>query len=286
MRAGLGLTAAGAVVVAALAGCGSGGSPLAAATLDPAASLQAQPSPTATLTWAQRDCEGATAVVNDVAGPVEHQDADGVVRAGQMAATDVSLVEESLLESEGDEEITSVAGAATGVLGEIEAMASEAAQYKDGFGSWLNVTDQAPQLANDYKSLESACSAAGVTIGGDESRPAVPTAVPNAYNVGCPTSGQLFAAWNAAPDSIRETWTSLGLTGFRDTQCWKQWVTAKPVASDNEDVEQIIFTDNSGQIAVLPGTQSGFSEFMAAVCGNTGAPSSWTTKADGSTSCS
>ena len=168
MRVGTGLAVSGVLVMAAAAGCGSGGSPLKAATLAPeqaaAASVQAQPSVAATLTWAQRDCGVVTAVVNDLAGPVEQQDAAGVVRAGQMAQTGESLVEESLFESAGDEEITNVAGAATGVLGEIEAMASEAAQYEDGLGSWLDVTDREPQLASYFKSLESACSAAGVTI--------------------------------------------------------------------------------------------------------------------------
>jgi len=170
MRAGLGLAAAGAVAVAALAGCGSGGSPLTAATLAPeqaaatAGSVQAQPTPTATLTWAQRDCQMATAVVNDVAGPVEQQDAAGVVSAGQVAQTGESVVEESLVESAGDEEVTSIGGAATDVLTVIAGMASEASQYEDGFGSWADVTDQAPQLSSYFKSLESACSAAGITI--------------------------------------------------------------------------------------------------------------------------
>jgi hypothetical protein len=164
MRAGLGLAAGGAVLVTVLAGCALGGSPLTAATLTTSASAEAQPSVTATLTWAQRDCGIATDVVNDVAGPVEQQDVAGVVSAGQMAQTDESLVEESLFESAGDEEITHLAGDAIGVLAEIEAMGSEAAQFEDGFGSWSDVTDQEPQLANYFKSLQSACSAAGVTI--------------------------------------------------------------------------------------------------------------------------
>lgn len=169
MRAGLGL-AAGAVVMAAVVGCGSGESSLTAATLAPeqaatAASVEAQPSVAATETWAQRDCEVTTVVVNDVAGPVEQQDVAGVVQAGQMAQTGVALVEESVVESAGDEEgITNVVGAATDLLAQVEGMATEAAQYEDGFGSWSSVTDQEPGLATDFKNLESACSAAGVTI--------------------------------------------------------------------------------------------------------------------------
>ena len=165
------MAAGGAVLVTALAGCGLGGSSPTAATLAPeqaaatAASVQAQPSVAATLTWAQRDCEIAAAVVNDVAAPVEQQDAAGVVNAGQMAQTGVSVVDESVLDTTGVEEgLTNVVGAATDVLAEVEAMASEAAQLEDGFGSWSDVSDQEPQLATYFKSLQSACSAAGVTI--------------------------------------------------------------------------------------------------------------------------
>lgn len=171
MRTGLGLATGGAVLVAALAGCGLGGSSPTAATLSPeqavttAASVQAQPSVAATLTWAQRDCEVAVAAVNDVAAPVEQQDAAGVVSAGQTAQAGVSVVDESVLDSTGVQEgLTNVVGAATDVLAEVEAMAAEAAQFEDGYGSWLNVTDQEPQLATYFKSLQSACSAAGVAI--------------------------------------------------------------------------------------------------------------------------
>lgn len=298
MRAGLGLPAAGVAIVALLAGCGLGRSPLAAATLDPtqavsgtSASAQPSASPVSpALAMARQDCETAVQAFNAVAGPLQDHNAGGVAAAAEAANADLSEIgAEDVEDGAAIAEYPAAVSDVQGLLAGIALTEAQAVTYEDDGGTWSAFTSDELEIVGDFKALDSACSAIGVTIGGDESQPAataVPSAAPSSYSAGCPTSGQLLAAWNATPDSVRETWTSLSLTGFQNTECWKQWVTAKPIASDNEDVEQIIFTDDDGQIAVLPGTQSGFSEFMAAVCGNTGAPSSWTTKADGSTSCS
>lgn len=268
MKAGLGLSVASAVVVAALAGCASGGAP------PTAASLQAQPSATATLTWVQRDCLAATTALNDVAGPLERQDAAGVVAAGRLAQTEDPVVNESVAQAGGDAEIPMVAEYAGAVLMQIVAMGEYAASYEDGGTSWSLVTGEDGTLVADFKSLESECSAAGVTIGGDDSQPAataVPSAAPSSYSVGCPTSDQLLAAWNAAPASVRDSWVSgLTPTGFTGTQCWSQWVVSNPVVQANGTV---IFTDTNGQLAVFP--ESDLSEFDTAVCGVAGIGAAW-----------
>lgn len=281
MRGGLGLAAAGAVLVMSLAGCRSGGSSPSAA------SLEAQPSVTATLTWVQRDCLAAAAAMNDVAGPLERQDAAGVVAAGRLAETNGSLVNESVAQSGSDAEIPHVAEYAGAVLMQIVGMGEYAVAYEDGKTSWSLVTGEDDTLVSDFKSLESACSAAGAAIGGGDSQPAG-TAAPGTaasrrpstssqsqasdpYSVGCPASGQLLVAWNAAPAAVRDSWISgLTPTRFTGTECWHQWVVSNPVVQANGTV---IFTDTNGRLAVLPESQ--LSEFDAAVCGVPGIGAAW-----------
>lgn len=268
MRAGLGLAAAGAVVVAALAGCGSGGSPLTAATPAPAASGQAQPSAVPSSLLAQRDCGFAAYVLNSVAGPLEKQDAAGVVAAAELAQHDNSIV------GTGSDlvEYPNVVLYAKTVLSEVVTIGNNAVAYEQSGASWSVVTSAEPALADSFKSLESACSAAGVTIDGSQAAvtPA-PSITSNPYSAGCPTSDQLLAAWNAAPASARDSWvTGLTPTGFTGTQCWHQWVVSNPVVQANGTV---IFTDVNGQIAVFPASE--LSEFDAAVCGVPGIGLVW-----------
>lgn len=314
MRAGLRLTAVGAIV-ALLAGCGLGGSPLTAATLNPtraasatAASAQSPASPVSSaLAMARQDCVTAVRAFNAVAGPLQEQDGAGVAAAAEAANTDLSEIG---VEDVGDDgapitEYPAPVSDAQDLLGAIAITETPAVLYEDGQGTWSAVTPYELEIVGDFKALDSACSAIGVTIGGGDSQPAAtlvpsaaasaqqsaysPSTASNPYSVGCPTSSQLFAAWSATSTSVQETWTWVPLAGFENVECWKQWVSAEPIASENEDnqeVKEIVFMDNDGQIGVLPGDQSGMSEFMGAVCGNVGAPPNWTTKADGSTSCS
>ena len=93
---------------------------------------------------------------------------------------------------------------------------------------------------------------------------------PDPYSVGCPTSAQLLAAWNAAAASARASWTTLTVTGFFGTECWQRWVVTNPIMQGNGPA---IFTDTSGQLALFPATD--LSEFDAAVCGVAGSPSDW-----------
>jgi hypothetical protein len=266
MKAGLGL-AAGAVVVATLAGCGSGGAPLTAA------SLRAKPSATATLTWVQRDCLAATAAMNDVAGPLERQDAAGVVAAGRLARTEESVVGESEVGSGSTiTEYPYVVESADAVLGEIVIIANDAAANEDYGMSWSAVTEGGVALASTFRSLEAYCSAAGVTIGG--SQPAVrpaPSTAPNPYSVGCPTSAQLLTTWNAALPAVRDTWVALPVTGFSNTVCWRQWVASNPITNANG---WVIFTRTGRQLAVLPETE--LSEFNDAICGVPSVAKDWT----------
>ena len=93
-----------------------------------------------------------------------------------------------------------------------------------------------------------------------------PTASP--YGKGCPTSGELLAAWNSAPASARTSWTTLTAPGFFGTECWHQWVVTNPVMQGNGPV---VFTNNGGQLSLLPETE--LSKLDAAICGVAGAPS-------------
>lgn len=165
MRAGLGMAAAGAVIVAALAGCGPGGSSPIAATLAPAASVEDQPSVVPTLSLAQRDCEFATYVLNSVAGPLEKQDVSGVVAAAELAQHDNSIV------GSGSDltEYPNVVLYAKTVLSEVVTIGNNAADTQEYGLPWSAVTSDEPALAGSFKSLESACSAAGVTVGGSGS---------------------------------------------------------------------------------------------------------------------
>jgi hypothetical protein len=274
------------VAIGALAGCGYGGSPVTASTLRPASAASAQPSPPATLAWVQRDCLAGTTAMNDVAGPLERQDAAGVVAADKLASSMVSSVDESVAEAGGDSEIPMVAEYTGAVLEQIVAMGEYAQAYADGESSWSLVSGEEGALAADFKIMKSECSAASVAMGGDSTPGAALGAAPSSSSAGCPSPGQLLTAWNAVSASAQGTWVYQSPTGFEDVECWKQWITAEPVIPN--DVDQpvhVIFTDNGGEIAVLPGNQAGVSEFETAVCGNTGAPRDWTTKADGSSAC-
>lgn len=289
MRFGLGLTLAGVLVAATLAGCGWGEAP------PTPASLQAQPSVAATLTWAQRDCGAATVAMNDVAGPLERHDAAGVVTAGRLAKVNESIIGQSEASEGGivttDPEVVEYSGA---VLAEIVAIADNAAAYERGGTLWSVVTAGEATLAGTFKSMESVCWAAGVTIGSSASQPAVtsaprtaastaPTPTPSftlALSTGCPTSAQLLAAWDAALASTRKSWGS-GVTGFMDTQCWGQWVVSQVIADGNGSV---IFTRAGGRIALFPETE--LAQFDAAICGVPRIRAIWASPTMGPGSCS
>lgn len=277
MRAGI---VAGAVVVAALAGCGSSGPSSSSAGF-----VQDQPSVTATLNWAQRACVGTAGVLNQVAGPLEKQDAAGVVAAGRMAGTMESVVSNLNAAAE----YPQVVEYADAVLGEIVTIGNNALAYEESGASWSVVTDGEATLASTFRSLASACSAAGVTINGaDGASTAAPvqsapnsaaapsyasyTPTPDPYSVGCPTSAQLLAAWNAAPVGARDSWfTGMTPTGFFGTECWHRWVVTSPVIQANGSV---VFTDTGGHLVLLP--EADLSELDAAICGVAGAPTvSW-----------
>lgn len=280
MRVRNGQVLVAAVVMVALAGCGSGG------TSSPSAkSVQDQPSVTATLNWAQRACVGTTGVFNQLAGPLEKRDAAGVVAAGKMAKTMESVVSNPNAAAE----YPYVIEYADTVLSEIAIIGNNALAYEQSGASWSIVTDGDATLASTFRSLESACSAAGVTIrggGGASSAdpaqsattsapaPSYPsyTPTPDPLSVGCPSSGQLLAAWNAAPASSRGSWfTGMTPTGFSGTECWHQWVVTSPVIQANG---LVVFTDTRGQLSLLPETD--LSELDAAICGVAGAPTvSW-----------
>lgn len=262
MRGGLGLAAAGAVLVSALTGCIPGGSVLSAA------SLKAQPSAKATLTWAQRDCLAATAALNDVAGPLERHDAAGVVAAGRLAQTNEAIVRASTVDNGTNvAKYAAVAEYAGTVLAEIVIIAHNATAYEQSEATWSLVIVGKAALASAFNSLEPYCSAVGVTSG---TASAQPSSYPAPYSVGCPTSGQLLAEWNAAPASVRDAWVELTPTGFTDTECWHQWVVSNPVVQANGTV---IFTHAGGQLSVFP--ESELSEFDAAICGAPGIGKAW-----------
>jgi hypothetical protein len=233
------------------------------------------------LTAAQRDCEAATAALDDVAGPLAQKDAAGMVTASRLAE-----VNESIVGTGSDvTEYPDVVLYAQTVLSEIVAIGADATAYEDSLASWSVVTEAEVRLVSSFKSLESACSAAGATISG--SQPAAtpvrstaasaqqsaysPSLAPSPYSVGCPTSDQLLAAWNAAPASVRDSWVAgLTPTGFTGTECWHEWVVSNPVVQANGTV---IFTDANGQLDVLP--ESELSEFDAAVCGVPSIGAAW-----------
>jgi hypothetical protein len=114
-------------------------------------------------------------------------------------------------------------------------------------------------------------------------RASIPTWTPSAnpYSKGCPTSGELLAAWNAAPVSARTSWTTLTATGFFGTECWHPWVVTNPVMQGNGPV---VFTDNGGQLSLLPETE--LSKLDAAICGVAGAPSAYWAGPGGPATCS
>ena len=100
--------------------------------------------------------------------------------------------------------------------------------------------------------------------------PAPASPVPPANAGGCPTSGQLMAAWNATPPAARRSWTTLTPSGMADITCWRGWVVADPVMQANGSV---IFREQAGRWQLLPATE--LSRFDSAVCGVPGAPAAW-----------
>jgi hypothetical protein len=53
---------------------------------------------------------------------------------------------------------------------------------------------------------------------------------PPAPAAACPDSAQLLSAWDAAPQSIRQSWTTVTITGFNYITCWRNWVAADAVS--------------------------------------------------------
>lgn len=225
MRAGLRLATAGAIV-ASLAGCGLGGSPLTAATLDPpqaasatAASAQSPASPVSpALALARQDCVTAVRAFNAVAGPLQEQDGAGVAAAAQAAYTDLSEMAVADI-ADGSAALTEYPAVsdAQQLLGGIATTEPLAVLIEDGQAAWSAVTQYELEIAGDFKALAPACSAIGVTIGGDGSQSAgktVPSTTPSravsasspnsAPSVtGCPSAAQALQAWNAASASVR-----------------------------------------------------------------------------------
>lgn len=118
---------------------------------------------------------------------------------------------------------------------------------------------------------------AGNPAGSSSPSPVASAAMPaytpstDPLSVGCPSSGQLLAAWDAAPASARHSWMTLTPTGFFGTECWRQWVVTNPVIQGNGSV---VFTETGGRLSLLP--EADLSELDAAICGVAGAPAvSW-----------
>jgi hypothetical protein len=262
------------------------GVPSAPATTRPAATTAADPRAAA-----QQDCKTVVNALNDLAGPLAHHDAAGVVAAGKAALAAESKLGNDLRAAQ----YPTVIDSAAALLGDVGDAGQAALNFEDYGQPWSDVTARESRLASDFRALDPACSAVGVTVDLNGSRPAatpshspvtVPSPAPNRSSspdpdsTGCPTSAQLLLAWNQAPQTARLSWTPLTPTAFEGTTGWNGWVVTNPIVNANGTV---IFTETNRQLSLLPETR--LSKFDAAVCGVSSAPAAWSNRAAGPANC-
>jgi hypothetical protein len=101
---------------------------------------------------------------------------------------------------------------------------------------------------------------------------AFPPAAPSPATA-CPDSSQLLSAWNAAPETVRQSWTPVTITGFNYISCWRTWVVADPVSPSPGNGEFVFSQSPTLHLITVTELQQ---VFQPEVCAAADAPPGWT----------